>query len=88
MNGLLQSQVSGSAREAGGQQFWQQLAIRLALWFLEVLSVSYAHICNWKAVLVEGFASLLPSATSLLSTATVCQLLDKKAGRGHKLGWL
>lgn len=60
--------------------FWQHLAIKLALWFHEVLSVSYAHICNWKAVVVEGFASLLPSPTPLLSTATVGQLLDKKAG--------
>lgn len=63
--------------------FWQQLAIRLALWFHEVLSVSYAHI--WKAVVVEGFAFLLPSATPLLSTAAVHQLPDKKTGRGHNL---
>lgn len=39
-------------------------------------------------MVVEGFASLLPSATSLLGTATVCQLLDKKAGRRHKFGCL
>lgn len=42
----------------------------------------------WKAMVVEGFASLLPSATHLLSTGTAGQLLDRKVGGGHRLGWL
>lgn len=48
VNDLLESsryQCKGSRR--GSLLIWQQLAIRFALWFHQVLSVSYAHICNY-----------------------------------------
>lgn len=90
VNDLLQSEVGASAREAGGAISWFGSSWQsewLYGFIKSCLSVMPTSVTIWKAMVVEGFASLLPSATHLLSTATVGQLLDKKVGRGHSWLW-